>query len=344
MGKNGFSFRSATACFIAIIFVLSITGFSRAEVNPRYKPIGPQASVKKSGLDGEITTVFGTGAQGQSEYTMDHPRLIQKDSKGRIWFVDGSQKNAKLRYLENNRITTVADLVKSKFNYQGYFLASGLAIMNDKVYLAGEGNVFTLTEGHIIPLDSKINKYMKENQYAHIFRMEQYKGELYLMLLDKSFQYGFVKYSLVTKKIEEVLPRKSYNAPMNFYVHDKGILIACKSGYILYEQFFPRQSYMVLNASEDAIMDVFLDQNKDVYYMAWANQSYVKIKMLPYDDEEAVIEVAGSIRGYQDGYRQEAQMDYSTDFYWDGSGMLFGDMGNHAIRKLWLSTKPSNAN
>lgn len=40
--------------------------------------------------------------------------------------------------------------------------------------------------------------------------------------------------------------------------------------------------------------------------------------------------------------KDQAEMDYATDFVWDGDGYVFADRDNSVIRKLWMDIPPTN--
>jgi hypothetical protein len=92
----------------------------------------------------------------------------------------------------------------------------------------------------------------------------------------------------------------------------------------------------------DNIYDVWIGKDGAMYYSSMENQVYNYIYRNPkgngLDDLELV---AGGRRGFVDGVKDEVELDQATDFVWDGSGYLFGDIGNNSIRKLWMDVGPA---
>lgn len=317
-----------------------------------YIPAGTtiMAEVVEDGEHGQVSTIFGNGAQGQGTMSMDAPRYIDKDSKGNVWFIDGSQRTAKLRKTDGEKNYTVVDLVNNKVTRRdGYFAASGLVVINDTVYVSNTKTVYKLVdENRITELDKGISSYMRQNKLEYVYRMEEYDGDLYLLLRSKNGLYTLVSYDLETKDIEEKLSSFFAAGLANFYVDDQGILIASYHGEIWYHNFFPRRTTKVIETNEGQIQDVWADENDEVWFVLWKDKTeFYVLKYLhepgQYNSIFDMTEiVAGGYEGYQDGIADEVQMSYPVDFVWDGTGMLFGDMGNNTIRKLWLDVKPYN--
>jgi hypothetical protein len=269
------------------------------------------SEVVTEGEYGQVSTIIGNGTAGQGEYTTDHPRFPAVDSKGNIYFIDGSQKTAKLRMFNGEKNTTVIDLRKDKVTRrEGEFFHSGLVIINDTVYFSSEEKVYKLVDDRATELDPSIKQWMKDNQYEYVYRMEQYEGDLVLMLWSKNWTHGFIKYDLDSKEIEELLPAQPYDAPTNFTILPQGILVSTESGNAHYEQFFPRQTITVVNTSNGIIKDVWMDKNKTIYY------SIVDEK-----NKRASIHTVSNDTGRNIGFALKSP----TDFTWDGEGYVFSD-------------------
>lgn len=301
---------------------------------------------KEEAESGTVSTIWGNGVQGQSETQMDHPRKLQIDSKGNIWFVDGSQKNAKLRMFDGEKTITVVDLVENRLtDKDGYFMAAGLGIINDNVYISSTDDLYKEHNGHLVQVDMDIRHYMDEKNAEYIYRMREYKEELYLMLMSKHKMFHFAKYNPDTGKITQVTEPKSYASPYNFFVHKENeIMIATKLGYVVWEQVNPRKTeYIDFGDHQFQVMDVWVDNDRNLYMVTCEEQVMCNIYMDPpgngFDD---TVIVAGGRRGFTDGFKNEVEMDYPMDFVWDGTGYIFGDTGNNSIRKLWWSEKPSD--
>lgn len=301
--------------------------------------------VKQEHEYGEVTTIIGNGPQDQGDYSLDHPRHVHTDSKGNIYFIDGSQKTAKLRMWDGQKNQTIVDFKKDKVTKrEGMFFSTGLAIINDVVYVSSEEDVYKIVGGRATQLDSEIRRYM-DNKYEFIYRMEEYDDDLVLMLRNKSNEYAFVRYDLDSGDISELLPpRHYYSNPQNFYIDKDGILVACDSGNLYYVNFFPRRFKLVVDTNVGQIKDAWFDKDDLVHFVMIRDKVHSQVWMLPEDAEELgdQIEIAGSRRGFQDGIADQVEMDIPTDFFWDGSGYLFVDGGNNAIRKLWIDNPPSN--
>ncbi|MDX6153931.1 hypothetical protein [Marinococcus sp. PL1-022] len=46
--------------------------------------------------------------------------------------------------------------------------------------------------------------------------------------------------------------------------------------------------------------------------------------------------------GYKDDELSEAELSYTNDFVWDGTGYLFADQASNSIRKYWTDNAPAN--
>lgn len=304
----------------------------------------PSAEVITQGENGQFSTIIGTGTAGQGEYTVDHPRFPAADGKGNVYFLDGSQKTAKLRMFNGAKNVTIANLREDKVTgREGEFYSSGLQIVGGTVFFSSIENVYKLVGERITLLSENIRNWMKENQYEYIYRMEQFQGDLVLMLYSKSNEYGFMRYHMDSGEIEELLGKSFYANPTNFSIHDKGIEVSSESGYIYYEKFYPRDGLYHLDTNVGQILDAWVGEDDDLYYALFRD----KTKMLIYRNQKGVDDgfgtlVTGSIRGYVDGVADQVQMDYATDFSWDGSGFLLSDRDNNVIRKLWLDVGPKN--
>jgi hypothetical protein len=299
----------------------------------------PSTDIKTDGEYGEVTTVAGNGVVGESSYMLDHPRYPAPDSKGNIYFLDGTQKSAKLRVVKNNQAKTLLDLTKNTVTArEGEFFKTGVAVVKDKVYFSSEEKVYLYTNERATVADEKIKTWMKDNKYEYVYRMKSYKDKLILMLFRKNYTYGFVSYDPSTRKIEQILEPKEYPNASNFFVHDLGITVSSELGYVWYEKIFPRKSLTYIDTNEGKILDSWSDNDKVLYWVLGDNVHY-QIKALDFQSEDPFL-VAGGGLGFVDGVRDEAAMDNPTDFIWDGSGYLFSDMNNNAIRKLWVKVPP----
>lgn len=307
------------------------------------------SGAQDTGEYGEVSTIMGNGAATQGAHTADHPRHPDLDSKGRIYFVDGSQKTAKVRMWDGTKNTTVVDLLTNKVTRRegSMFWSTGLAVIKDTVYVASNTDVYKVTaKDRVTQLDTDIKRYMKNGKYEFIYRMEKFRGNLYLMLRSKNGMYGFAMYDLSTKKMSEVLPQTLFPGnPQNFYIDDQRILVSCSGGYIYSERFNPRKSVTVADTNIGGFTDAWYDSDKTLYAVLIKDRVYAQIIAVPASAQELGDEeiLAGARRGFQDGVADEAEMDYPTDFIWDGTGFIFADRDNNALRKLWIDTPPTNA-
>ncbi|MGG2201412.1 hypothetical protein [Paenibacillus validus] len=307
------------------------------------------SEVLSHGENGQVSTITGNGTQGQGTYTLDHPRFPGADSKGNVYFLDGSQKTMKLRKWDGTKNTTIVDMKKNTVTArEGEFFSTGLQVINDQVYFSSEEKVYKLIGDRVTELDPAIKTWMKDNHYVYIFRMEQYKNDLVLMLFRKgdytqAREYGFIKYNLNSKEIEEVMPAMQYPNPSNFFMQEKGLSIASLTGAIYYDKFFPLQFKDQLNTNQGGILDVWIDDSY-LYHVINKDQTSYEIHRIPIGEKgEGLGElVAGGYMGFTDGIADEVRMDYPTDFSWDGTGFLFADRDSNAIRKLWINSKPLN--
>lgn len=318
------------------------------ESAPWWAPVLGGSTISEStqeGQEGQVSTVWGNGTQGQNERYMDNPRDIQVDSKGLIYFVDGSQNTAKLRVFDGKQNKTVVDLVDNKISRrEGHFATAGMVVIHDNVYVCSTEDLFSVRDGRITQLTPKIKAYIDSMNLSHIYRIEKYKDYIYLMFMNKSNQYHIARYNINGGAVEQVIETKPMPSPYNFYVHGENeIFIATTTGYIVWEILFPRETR---TAWEDGdvkteIADVWIGSNDSMYMVAWEDQSSHIIYENPVGvDAGGVIPFAGSRRGFTDGFNDEVELDYPIDFVWDGTGYLFADMGNHSIRKLWTSIAP----
>ena len=300
----------------------------------------------EKGEEGQVTTVWGNGTKGQTERSMDHPRDLAIDSKKNIYFIDGGQTSAKLRVFDGEKNKTVVDLVNNKISRRkGYFLATGLVIIHDYVYISNNEDVYMVKEDRITQYTPKIQAYMKNKGLSDIFRLESYKDYLYIMFMNKSRQFHIARYDTVKGgAIEEIIPTKPMPSPYNFYVHGENeIFISSSIGYVIWEILFPRQTKVAWEFGDPKtiVSDIWIGSNDSLYMMAWENQvKHVLYENPPGIDATALTPVIGSRRGFVDGFEDEVEMDYPTDFIYDGTGFLFADMGNHCIRKLWTNNGP----
>lgn len=334
--------RKSVTLWVSVGLLVSALLASRVNAEATY------AEIVKSGEYGQVSTIAGNGTQGQGAYTLDHPRFPAPDRKGNVYFLDGNQKTMKLRKWDGSRNTTVVDMKKNTVTArEGEFFSTGLEIINGQIYFSSEEKVYKLIGDRVTELDPAIKEWMKENHYVYIFRMEQYKNELVLMLFRKgdytqAREYGFIKYNPATKAIEEVLPAMQYPNPSNFFMQDKGISVTSLTGAIYYEKFFPRESKDQLSTNEGQILDTWIDDSY-VYFAINKDQTQYQIYRNPigargdYTLGELVV---GGYMGYTDGVADEVRMDYPTDFVWDGSGYVFADRDSNAIRKIWIDSKP----
>lgn len=303
----------------------------------------PSAEVVTQGENGQVSTVIGTGTAGQGDYTVDHPRFPAADGEGNVYFLDGSQKTAKLRMFNGTKNVTVANLREDKVTArEGEFFSTGLQIVGGTLYFSSEENVYKLEGDRITLLNESIRRWMKENQYEYVYRMEQFQGDLVLMLYSKSNEYGFIRYHLNSGEIEELLGKSFYANPTNFFIHDKGIEVSSESGYIYYQKFYPKDAYYHLDTNVGMILDAWKGQDGLLYYALQRDKTKMLIYRIDQSGEGFGTFIAGSIRGYVDGIADQVQMDFATDFSWDGSGFLFADRDSNAIRKLWIDVKPGN--
>lgn len=305
------------------------------------------AETASEGEYGQVTTVVGNGTPSQGTYTLDHPRFPAVASNGNVYFLDGSQKTMKLRMWDGNKNKTIIDMKTNKVTArEGEFFSTGLQIVNDTVYFSSEEKVYKLVGNRATELDSDISRWMKDNHYVYIFRMEQYDNDLILMLFRKgdytqAREYGFIRYDLGTGEIEEVLPATQFPNPTNFFMQEKGISVTSLTGAIYYEKFFPRTSKDQLNTNQGSILDTWIDDT-DIYYVIQKDKVSFEIRSIPIGQrgEGLGTLVAGGYMGYVDGVADEVKMDYPTDFVWDGTGYVFADRENNSIRKIWIDSKP----
>lgn len=315
---------------------------------PEWAPVLGNDTISETvtkGVSGQISTIWGNGIQGQNERNMDHPRSLQLDSKGNIYFVDGDQRTAKLRMFDGSKNRTIVDLVDNRLmDGVGHFFSAGLAIIHDNVYISSTEDIYMVKDNRITQLDLKIRDWMKKNRFERIYRMEGHGDYLYMMVQSKSYYYAFVRYNVRTKEMELVLDENTYPAPYNFYIYgDNDIFITTENGYIVWEQIFPRQTKNGLNTGDrmDRVLDMWIGEDMSMYYSVMEDKMYNYIYRNPQGSQLDNLQlVAGNRRGFVDGVRDEVEMDMAIDFIWDGSGYIFADMNNHTIRKLWMDVAP----
>jgi hypothetical protein len=142
------------------------------------------------------------------------------------------------------------------------------------------------------------------------------------------------------------LDTHNYPSPNNFYVDDQGILVSCQNGVVQYERFFPRESIEVIETNTGTFSDAWVTQDGYLISVQAKDRTQWVINKRPRNESIGDINsselIAGGRRGYVDGLLDQVEMDGATDFVWDGSGYVFADKDNHAIRKLWLDEAPTN--
>lgn len=307
-----------------------------------------KAEVVTRGEYGEVSSIMGNGTGAQGAYTVEGPRNLAYQS-GKIYFVDGTHERAKLRVYDGKKNTTLVNLVTDEVAAKNseFFVSTGVAVVDREVFISSHRELYLVksskSKGNYLTRVPKVKDYMKKNGFDYIYRMESMGNDLYFMLAHKSRGYGFIKYSAKTKSVEQVLEVKTYpSGPNNFYVDREGILIAFQSGIVRFESFFPRKSVDVIRTNEGAFVDMWTGKDGYLYYIE--NRDRVKwiIGQRHRKNTEDESLLAGGRRGYVDGLLDQVEMDGATDFVWDGSGYLFADKGNHAIRKVWLDSGPTS--
>jgi len=301
------------------------------------------SEVISQGEDGQVSTIVGTGTAGQGTYTTDHPRFPAPDDKGNIYFVDGKDTgHIKLRMWDGERNHTILDLAKDKVTRREVdFYTTGVQYMGSVLYFSSEEKLYKLAKDRATEIP-EITRYMKKEHFEYIFRTEQYDGKLILMLWRKNWTYAFVSFDPVDKSIDLVLDAQGYPDPTNFFMQGRGISISSETGAVYYEKFFPRKSIDHVDTNMGSVLDTWIDEDENIYYVLFKNKTQYLIYRLPQGaktlgDEELV---AGGPTGFVDGVADQVQMDGATDFTWDGSGMVFADTFNNSIRKLWLDARP----
>lgn len=316
---------------------------------------GITSEVVKHGENGQVSTIVGNGTASQGTYTVEGPRNIAVGSSGLVYFIDGTNAKAKLRVWDGKKNKTLVDLNGDTVAARGgnLFLSSGLAVVDGNIFVSSQKQVYIVkknkTESRYLSKLTSVREYMDTHGYDFIYRMEEYDGDLYLMAAYKGGNgystYGFIKYDPKTKEVEQVLENKVYpESANNFYVDGDGILISFQTGLIQYEGFYPRKSVEVVRTNTGPILDAWTTSTGYLMYSENNDRLYWTIytrHRSSSDDAEAY--VGGDPRGFTDGLYDQVQLDGATDFVWDGSGYLFADKGNHAIRKLWVDTAPTSA-
>lgn len=301
----------------------------------------PAAEVVKKGQEGQVTTIFGTGVQGQNEYQMNHPAYLQVDKKNNIYFIDGDRQNQKLRMFDGKKLSTVAELSRSKINRTGEFWTTGVALINNQLYVSSTEEIYYVEDGRIHKALGDFEQYKRDWRLGELWRMKRQGDKIYLMiaLKGRAHTFHFAEYHYKTGEFTTIIDRSDYYKPFSFYIQDQWVVVSCHLGDIVAESLFPREKFYVYKSgdSEDIITEVWLTKEEEVMF-AGHNRNEAFIYFLP--DHSPLEKIAGARRGYQDGFRDEVEMDNPMDFVWDGSGYLFVDPGNHVIRKLWTTRKP----
>lgn len=318
------------------------------EEAPWLSPVEGFETISESvieGQEGQVSTIWGNGTQAQNERNMDTPRDLGVDSKGNIYFIDGSQFTAKLRVFDGKQNKTVVDLVDNKISRrEGYFASAGLAIIHDNVYISSTEDVFLAKDGRITQLTPKIKAYMDSKRLENIYRIEKYKDYLYIMFYTKGKQFHIARYNTNGGAIEQIIETKPMSDPYNFYVHgDNDIFIASKLGYVIWESLFPRNTTIAWQFGDpnSEVSDVWIGKDNSMYISAWIDQAQHIVYENPKGiDASELTPFIGSRRGFTDGFNDEVELDYPIDFVWDGTGYIFADMGNHSIRKVWTEIGP----
>ena len=293
------------------------------------------------GEEQEVSTIYGNGTTAM----LDHPRNTQVDANGCYYVVSGDQYKPKIIKLCKGKADTVISLMDQPVaKRKGFFAVSGLAVINGRIFVSDIDTLYEVKNGHLTEVDPRIRGWMGENRFQDIFRMQPYKGWIYFLMKSKSMEWIIARYHPEKKVIEEVIDRTVYPSPYNFrVVNENEILITTKGGYLIRETIFPRNTTTIIDMGDPGcmILDAWIAKDNDLYFVVMRDQAEQIVYRTPKggtpDDWEVI---AGSRRGYRDGYKDEVEMDWATDFVWDGSGYVFSDMGNHAIRKLWLSDAP----
>jgi hypothetical protein len=323
--------------YVGIGFLLAGLGACARETT------AAESNVVKQGEYGEVSTIVGNGTAGQGTYTTDHPRFPASNSKGVVYFLDGDQKNTKLRAWDGKKNKTLVDMKTNKVTRrEGEFYTSGLAVVKDKVYFSSKDKAYKLVGDRVTEM-TDIKKWMKDNEYHYIYRMEQEDDDLTFMFWRKNWTFGFARYDLQSGDMELLLDAGWYGNPTNFEVLPEGVMIATEGGTVYYEKFFPRESSTIVDTNEGIILDVWADSDKTIYYSLVKDKLKPVIRMISKDtsNRQNDVEVfAGSVQGYVDGVQDEAEMHWPTDFTWDGTGYIFSDRENNAIRKVWIDSKP----
>lgn len=325
---------------LALYLVIAVPAISAAAI---------KAEVVKVGEEGQVSTIIGNGTASQGKYTVEGPRNLDVDGK-KIYFVDGKHDKALLRVFDGKTNSTYVKLAGDEVAGKNskYFVSTGLAVVDREVFVSSHVKLYsvkskTLTKEKYLTHVSKLHDYMDKNGYDYIFRMEEYDKKLYFMLAKKNGTYGFVSYDVKDKTIIEELEPKIYpSSPNNFYVDEDGILIAFQSGVIQFEGLFPRRTIEVVETNTGSFLDAWTTQNGYLHYIELRDRTQNIIERRHRSDVDDLSLVAGSRRGYVDGMLDQVEMDGATDFVWDGSGYVFADKGNHAIRKLWVDTPPTS--
>lgn len=301
----------------------------------------PVTEVVKNGEEGQISTIYGNGVMGQDSLHMNHPAYPQVDKKGNIYFIDGDMKHQQVRKFDGKAITTVMNLSNNKLNRTGEFWTTGLALINQRLYVSDLKQVYVIQDGRIHKAPGDFEKYMEENYLDELWLMKRQGNHIYLMFKLKGHEYTFsiAEYNEETGGITTLIDRSDYYKPFSFYVDGNEIAVATHLGDIIYERQFPREKGYVYRSgdAQDVITDVWVNKQGELMF-SMHNREDAYIKYI--DNNGEVHTIAGGQRGYQDGFSDEVMMDNPMDFIYDGTGYIFVDPGNHALRKLWTNKMP----
>ena len=300
-----------------------------------------RAEVIQQGEEFQVSTIMGTGVGTQGNNTMYYPAYTQVSDAGEIFFVDGDINNQKIRKIKNGKIEIVMDLTNNKLNQSGKFFTTGLIHMGKNLLMISNSfDIFYIDGGRIHRVPGDVPKYMEDHHLVSIWRLKKQGDDIYIMFKLKGYAatYHIAQYDIETDTLTPIIERSDYYHPFNFYVDDNNIYVATQMGYIYRDQLFPKQKTAFYHAkdSEVTVTDVWKTAGGEIMF-SLHDGSYAWIMK---EEGNSFANVAGSIRGYQDGVLDEVMMDNPMDFTYDGSGYIFVDPGNHVIRKLWTSLRP----
>jgi hypothetical protein len=308
---------------------------------------GTDSEKVTEGEEGQVSTLNGNGTQNQNEMALSLPGDIATDSKGNTYFIDGSEDEKKLRMYDGEKNSTIVDLMENKIiRRDGHFNSSGIVVIHDNVYISNEKDIYQVVDDRITQLTPKIRKYMEREKLATVYRIEKHKDFIYILFQNKSLQYHMAKLNVAEDKIETVFDTKPLPTPYSFYVHgDNEIFLATTNGYVIWEVLFPRETRIAFETGDPTteIVDVWIGADDSMYFVAWEEQTRAILYEDPVgDNDSGAYPVMGSRRGFVDGFNDEVEMDHPMSFEWDGTGYVFADRGNHALRKYWTETGPMN--